>query len=217
MPTAIILRRRFSAPRGCLHLLRAFDLWPPPPPPRKAAKPQIRQTQLLINGQWTPARSGKTFDTINPATEEVIAQVAEADAADVEMAVRAARQAFDDGPWPRMDARERGRIMMRLADLMEAEIDEFAALESLDNGKPVSDAKLGDIPLAISVLRYYAGWADKIQGADDPDQWQLLLLHAEGAGRRGRPDHPLELSDPDGVVEVGPGPGRRLHGRDEAG
>lgn len=136
--------------------------------PRKAAKPQIRQTQLLIDGQWTPARSGKTFETINPATEEVIASVAEADAADVEQAVLAARRAFDEGPWPRMDARERGKIMMRLADLMEAEIDELAALESLDNGKPVSDAKLGDIPLAISVLRYYAGWADKIQGATIP-------------------------------------------------
>ena len=136
--------------------------------PRKAARPQIRQTQLLIDGQWTPARSGKTFDTINPATEEVIASVAEADAADVEMAVRAARKAFDEGPWPRMDARERGRIMMRLADLMESEIDELAALESLDNGKPVSDAKLGDIPLAIQVIRYYAGWADKIQGATIP-------------------------------------------------
>jgi len=136
--------------------------------PRKAARPQIRQTQLLIDGQWTPARSGKTFETINPATEEVIASVAEADAADVEMAVRAARKAFDEGPWPRMDARERGRIMMRLADLMEAEIDELAALESLDNGKPVSDAKLGDIPLAIQVIRYYAGWADKIQGATIP-------------------------------------------------
>ena len=97
--------------------------------PRKAARPQIRQTQLLIDGQWTPARSGKTFETINPATEEVIASVAEADAADVEMAVRAARKAFDEGPWPRMDARERGRIMMRLADLMESEIDELAALE----------------------------------------------------------------------------------------
>jgi aldehyde dehydrogenase (NAD+) len=136
--------------------------------PRKAARPQIRQTQLLIDGQWTPARSGKTFETINPATEEVIASVAEADAADVEMAVRAARKAFDEGPWPRMDARERGRIMMRLADLMESEIDELAALESLDNGKPVSDAKLGDIPLAIQVIRYYAGWADKIQGATIP-------------------------------------------------
>jgi aldehyde dehydrogenase (NAD+) len=136
--------------------------------PRKAARPQIRQTQLLIDGQWTPARSGKTFETINPATEEVIASVAEADAADVEMAVRAARKAFDEGPWPRMDARERGRVMMRLADLMESEIDELAALESLDNGKPVSDAKLGDIPLAIQVIRYYAGWADKIQGATIP-------------------------------------------------
>ena len=93
--------------------------------PRKAARPQIRQTQLLIDGQWTPARSGKTFETINPATEEVIAQIAEADAADVEMAVRAARKAFDEGPWPRMNARERGRIMMRLADLMESEIDEL--------------------------------------------------------------------------------------------
>ena len=135
---------------------------------RRAAKPQIRQTQLLIVGQWTPARSGKTFQTINPATEEVIADVAEADAADVEMAVLAARKAFDEGPWPRMNARERGRIMMRLADLIESEIDELAALESLDNGKPVSDARAGDIPLAIEALRYYAGWADKIQGQTIP-------------------------------------------------
>jgi len=102
--------------------------------PRRPAKPQIRQTQLLIDGQWTPARSGKTFDTINPATEEVIAQVAEADAADVDAAVRAARKAFDDGPWPQMNARERGKIMLRLADLIESEIDELAALEALDNG-----------------------------------------------------------------------------------
>ena len=135
---------------------------------RRAAKPQIRQTQLLIGGQWTPARSGKTFQTINPATEEVIADVAEADAADVEMAVLAARKAFDEGPWPRMNARERGRIMMRLADLIESEIDELAALESLDNGKPVSDARAGDIPLAIEALRYYAGCADKIQGHTIP-------------------------------------------------
>ena len=135
---------------------------------RNAAPPQIRQTQLFIGGQWRPAQSGKTFETINPATEEVIADVAEADAADVELAVLAARKAFDEGPWPRMDARERGRIMMRLADLIEAEIDELAVLESLDNGKPVSDARLGDIPLAIEVIRYYACWADKIQGATIP-------------------------------------------------
>jgi len=128
----------------------------------------IRQTQLLIDGQWVPARSGKTFETINPATEEPIAQVAEADGADVELAVRAARTAFDEGPWPRLDARERGRIMHRLCDLIEDEIDELAALESLDNGKPVKDARHGDIPLALDCLRYYAGWADKIQGSTIP-------------------------------------------------
>lgn len=87
---------------------------------RKPALPPIRQTQLFIDGQWVPARSGQTFATVNPGTEEVIAQVAEVDAA-----VRAARAAFDDGPWPRMDARGRGRIMLRLADLIEAEIDEL--------------------------------------------------------------------------------------------
>ena len=132
------------------------------------SRPQIRQTQLFIDGQWRPAQSGKTFATIDPATEEVIAQVAEGDAADVDAAVNAARRAFDEGPWPRMNARERGRLMLKLCDLIEAEIDELAALESLDNGKPVSDAKLGDIPLALDVLRYYAGWADKIQGQTIP-------------------------------------------------
>ena len=137
-------------------------------PAQPAAAPQIRQTQILIDGQWVPARSGKTFETINPATEEAIAQVAEADAADVEAAVRAARRAFDEGPWPRLDARERGRIMHRLCDLIEAEIDELAALEALDNGKPVKDARHGDIPLALDCLRYYAGWADKIQGSTIP-------------------------------------------------
>jgi len=135
---------------------------------RRAALAAIRQTQLFIDGQWTPARSGGTFATIDPATEEVIAQVAEGDAADVDLAVRAARKAFDEGPWPRMNARERGRIMLRLCDLIEAEIDELAALEALDNGKPVGDARSGDIPLALECLRYYAGWADKIQGQTIP-------------------------------------------------
>ncbi len=137
-------------------------------PLQPAQRPQIRQTQLFIDGQWTPAKSGKTFTTVNPATEDVIAQVAEGDAADVEAAVDAARRAFDDGPWPRMDARERGRLMLRLCELIEEEIDELAALEALDNGKPVSDARHGDIPLALDALRYYAGWADKIHGQTIP-------------------------------------------------
>ena len=95
-------------------------------PPQPIRTPQIRQTQLLIDGQWVPSKSGKTFETLNPATEDVIAQVAEGDAADVEAAVHAARRAFDEGPWPRMDARERGRLMFRLCELIEEEIDELA-------------------------------------------------------------------------------------------
>jgi len=136
--------------------------------PAKPPVPQIRQTQLFIDGQWRPAQSGKTFETLNPATEAVIAQVAEGDAADVDAAVQAARKAFDSGPWSRMDARQRGRLMYKLCDLIEDEIDELAALESLDNGKPFSDARLGDIPLAVEALRYYAGWADKIHGQTIP-------------------------------------------------
>jgi len=134
----------------------------------------IRQTQLFIDGQWVPARSGKTFCTINPSNEEVIARVAEGDAADVELAVLAARRAFDEGPWPCMDARERGKIMHRFCDLIEAEIDELAAIESLDNGKPIKDARSVDIPLAIECIRYFAGWADKIQGSTIPVNGNFL-------------------------------------------
>jgi aldehyde dehydrogenase (NAD+) len=136
--------------------------------PAHLRTPRVRQTQCFIGGQWLPAKSGKTFATIDPATEKVIAQVAEGDAADVDTAVRAAREAFDDGPWPRMDARDRGRLMERLCDLIEQEIDELAALESLDNGKPFKDARHGDLPLALDCLRYYAGWADKIHGQTIP-------------------------------------------------
>ena len=130
--------------------------------------PTIRHTGCFINGEWREAASKRTFPTINPATEEVIAQVAEGDAADVAAAVEAARAAFDRGPWSRMDARERGRLMFRLADLIEEEIDELAALESLDNGKPVRDARAADLPLTIDCLRYYAGYADKIHGQTIP-------------------------------------------------
>jgi aldehyde dehydrogenase (NAD+) len=119
------------------------------------ATPAIHQTSCFIGGEWVPAQSGKTFDTLNPATEETIAQVAEGDAADVDAAVKAAREAFDNGPWPRMSARERGKIMFRLADLIEDEIDELAALESYDNGKPIRDARNIDLPLVIECLRYY--------------------------------------------------------------
>lgn len=133
-----------------------------------ADTPQIRQTQLLIDGKWVDAISGKTFSTINPATEEVIAEVAEGDAADIDLAVKAARKAFESGPWSKMDARDRGRLIYRLADLIEENIEELAALESLDNGKPIRDSRAADLPLVIDCLRYYAGWADKIEGTTIP-------------------------------------------------
>ncbi len=132
------------------------------------AVPKVRQTGILIGGDFRPSVSGKTFESINPATEELICHVSEGDAADVNLAVQAARLAFESGPWSRMDARDRGRLMNRLADLMESHLDELAALETLDNGKPVSDARAADLPLAIDCIRYYAGWADKITGDTIP-------------------------------------------------
>jgi aldehyde dehydrogenase (NAD+) len=129
---------------------------------------EIRQTRLLIDGRWVDSASGKTFETLNPATGEVIAQVAEGDREDVDRAVKAARKAFEGGPWRRMDARERGKILYRLADLMEQHIDELAALETLDNGKPIRDSRSADLPLSIDCYRYYAGWADKLEGKTIP-------------------------------------------------
>lgn len=131
-------------------------------------RPQIRHTECFIGGQWQPAQSGRTFETIDPSTEEVIAQVAEGDAADVDLAAKAARRALEKGPWGEMDARERGRLMYALADLIEEEADELAALESLDNGKPIRDSRNADLPLTIDCLRYYAGFADKIHGQTIP-------------------------------------------------
>src|SRR6476619_4128600 len=138
------------------------------PAPTKIARPRIHQTQCFIGGQWIPAQSGKTFDTVDPSTEEVIASVAEGDAADIDAAVKAAREQFENGEWSRMDARDRGRLLSKLADLIEEEADELAALESLDNGKPIRDAKAADLPLTIDCLRYYAGYADKIHGQTVP-------------------------------------------------
>ena len=126
-------------------------------------------TKLLINGQWVESVSGKRFATINPATGETICDVAEADAADVNLAVKAARAAFNSkAPWRRMSASERGKLLNRLADLMEKHADELARLESLDNGKPYTISKAADIPLSIACYRYYAGWADKVQGKTIP-------------------------------------------------
>jgi aldehyde dehydrogenase (NAD+) len=123
---------------------------------------------MLIGGKWVESRSGKHFATVNPATEEVIAEVAEGDAEDIDLAVRAARQAFESGPWRTMDARDRGRLLDRLADLIETHIDDLARLETLDNGKPIGESRQGDLPLVLDCFRYYAGWADKLTGQTVP-------------------------------------------------
>ena len=135
---------------------------------KKVARPKIKETQCFIGGKWIPSASGKTFETIHPATEEVICEVAEGDAEDVDLAVDAAREAFDNGPWSKMDARDRGALIYRLADLIEEDAENLAAIETLDNGKPIRDSRAADIPLVIDCLRYYAGWADKIQGRTIP-------------------------------------------------
>jgi aldehyde dehydrogenase (NAD+) len=136
--------------------------------PARGASTGVHQTKMLIDGEWVDAVSGRRFATINPATGTVIDEVAEGDKADVDRAVQAARRAFDSGPWSKMNARERGRLLYKFADLIEEHIDELAALETVDNGKPIRDSRNIDLPLAIETYRYYAGWADKIEGCTIP-------------------------------------------------
>jgi phenylacetaldehyde dehydrogenase len=120
--------------------------------------------KILINGKWVDAASGKTFPTYNPATGEVLANIAAGDKEDIDRAVKAARAAFETGPWSKISPSERGRLIWKLADLLETHAEEFAQLESLDNGKPLKIARVADLPLAIDHFRYYAGWATKIEG-----------------------------------------------------
>jgi phenylacetaldehyde dehydrogenase len=124
--------------------------------------------QMLINGKWVDAVSGKTFPTYNPATGEVLANVAEGDKEDINRAVAAARAAFDTGPWSKITPSQRGKLIWKLADLIEQHAEEFAQLESLDNGKPLAIARIADIPGTIDMFRYMAGWATKIEGNTIP-------------------------------------------------
>ncbi|KAL0416999.1 UNVERIFIED_CONTAM: Aldehyde dehydrogenase family 2 member B4, mitochondrial [Sesamum latifolium] len=139
---------------------------------------QVNYTKLLINGQFVDSASGKTFPTLDPRTGEVIAHVAEGDAEDVNRAVAAARKASDEGPWPKMSAYERSRIILRFADLVEKHMQELAQLETWDNGKPYEQALTAELPLFVRLFHYYAGWADKIHGltvpADGPHHVQVL-------------------------------------------
>ncbi|XP_064618781.1 aldehyde dehydrogenase, mitochondrial-like [Lineus longissimus] len=138
-----------------------------------AAQPQrdapVKYTKAFINNEWVDSASGKTFPTINPATGETIAEIAECDKADVEKAVKAAREAFRLGsPWRRMDASERGLRLNKLADLIERDATYIASLETMDNGKPFHVALAADVALVVKCFRYYAGWADKHHGKTIP-------------------------------------------------
>ena len=149
------------------------------------------QRKMLINGVWTDAASGKTFDTLDPSTGEVIVRVAEGDKEDVNRAVKAARAAFEDSPWSRMIPSARERLMHRLADLMEENADVLAELEALDNGKNVAVARAVDIQLAVDYMRYMAGWPTKIGG----DILPMSVPYAPGAKFMG-----YTLKEPVGVV-----------------
>ena len=172
-------------------------------------KPEVKYTQIFINNEFVDSLSGNTFATLNPATEEVICQVAEGDKADIHAAVQAAKAAFRLGkklfqylfpsfrmtrntclwnqdlktsfiiligsPWRTMDASHRGRLLDKMADLMERDVKYLAALETLDNGKPLA-ASMGDLEHSISIWRYFAGWPDKLHGDTLPIDGSFLSL-----------------------------------------
>lgn len=124
--------------------------------------------KMLIDGQWLPAASGKTFPVTDPATGEVIAQVAEGDKVDIDHGVKAARRAFEASAWPTMSPSARGKLIWRIGDLIQEHLDELAELESLDNGKPFEVAKVADVPLAADMFHYMAGWTTKRHGINHP-------------------------------------------------
>ena len=136
--------------------------------------------KLLIDGKEVPAVSGKTFEVVNPATEQVIARVAHGEEADVDLAVVAARKAFDGGPWVRMAPAERAKLIYKLGEAIERHADELALIETLDNGKPLKASRTIDIPSSAEKLRYYAGWATKLYGTTAdvslPGDWHAYTL-----------------------------------------
>jgi len=140
---------------------------------KRPAAAAVRQTKLFINNEFADPIDGKSFDTYNPATGEVIAKVAAAGPKDVDKAVKCARRALETGPWSKMDAADRGKLLFKLADLVDAHADELASLEALNCGKTITDSK-GDMQGVANTLRYYGGWADKIEGKTVPVRGSFL-------------------------------------------
>src|SRR6188474_34146 len=133
----------------------------------------MNKYQLFIDGQWVDSESGKTFSTPNPATGEPLAEVAEADKADIDKAVAAARRAFE-GKWAKVSARDRGRLLYKLSQLIEEHSEELAALETADNGKPIKESTYVDLPQVAENFEYFAGWATKIEGETIPVPGQMF-------------------------------------------
>jgi len=133
----------------------------------------VMRKRLFINNEWRDAEGSKTLDVVNPATEEIVAEVASADRADVDAAVRAARAALN-GPWSKMSARDRGRLLWRVGDALMERADEIARLETLHNGKPIFESRQIEIPAAAECFQYYAGWADKLHGETIPVRGEYL-------------------------------------------
>jgi phenylacetaldehyde dehydrogenase len=152
----------------------------PVPVPDLAARFIAKPLQLLIGDAWVNAKSGKTFDVFDPSTGLPIAKAAEGDAADIDAAVAAARRAFEGGPWSRMSPLERSKLIYRLGDALEANAEEFAALEALDNGKPIRDARAIDVPGSYEMFRYMSGWAMRLNGEtvpiSAPGNWHAYTL-----------------------------------------
>ena len=147
--------------------------------------------KMLVDGKWVEAASGKTFDVFNPATGEVIVQVAEGDKEDINVAVTAARRAFESGSWPTLTPSERGRMIWKIGDLILENLDELAELESIDNGKPMAVAKVADVPLSADLFHYMAGWATKVEGNTIP----ISVPYAPGTKY-----HAYTTREPVGVV-----------------
>ncbi len=178
-------------------------------PATPAAKPKL----LLIDGRRVSSASGRTFESLNPATEQVIATIAEGNEIDVDRAVAAARRAFE-GPWRTMRAAERGHVLLKWADLLKKHVDEIAELESLDAGKPIAAVLRQDFPAAIDTLTYYAGWADKRRGRVHARR--RADLHGARTCRRGGGDRTVEFPADDRDVEARASARVRLHGCHEA-
>jgi aldehyde dehydrogenase (NAD+) len=133
----------------------------------------VMRKQLFINGEWREAATGTTIEVVNPATEEVIAEVASAEQSDVDAAVAAARAAFD-GSWSKLSARERGRLVWKIGEKLTERADEIARLETIHNGKPIFESRHIEVPAAAECFQYFAGWADKIHGETIPVKGNFL-------------------------------------------